>query len=158
MILCSTGDHHSISLQIVILHSSKLSQVIVGQAAVQRCNATVTFETGSKIFFPPTVNDNKLHKLFQRVAGDMLGAAAVQDMQPLMGSEDFSFYQELIPGYFFFVGMQDETLEHPTFHHSPYFTINEGGLPFGAALHASLVIRYLSDGAPVIDHHLHDEL
>jgi IAA-amino acid hydrolase len=38
-----------------------------------------------------------------------------------MGSEDFAFYQEMIPGYIFFLGMQNEThkqlhppLSHPT--------------------------------------------
>lgn len=137
------------------------SQVIIGQAAVQRCNATVTFDSEDRLFFPPTVNDNNLHKLFQRVAGDMLGAAGVKDMQPLMGSEDFSFYQEIMPGYFFFLGMKDETLEQPASAHSPYYRINEDGLPYGAALHASLVVRYLSDSqtaTPVYNGYSHDEL
>jgi IAA-amino acid hydrolase len=51
----------------------------------------------------------------------MLGIDKVKDMQPLMGSEDFAFYQEMIPGYIFFLGMQNEThkqlhppLSHPT--------------------------------------------
>lgn len=126
-----------------------------------RCNATVDFEPEKQIFFPPTVNHDSLHELVQTVAGDMLGAAGVEEMQPLMGSEDFSFYQEIIPGYFFFVGMKDETLEQPTFHHSPYFTINEGGLAVGAALHASMVVRYISNdrmGTLAIDRHHHDEL
>lgn len=123
-----------------------------------RCNASVNFEVDNKIIFPPTVNSDKLHHLVQGVAVDMLGAAGVKGMQPLMGSEDFSFYQQFVPGYFFFLGMKDETLEEPTFHHSPYFSIDEGALPVGAALHASLVVRYISDHRieiPVIDH---DEL
>ncbi|KAH6830741.1 peptidase M20/M25/M40 family protein [Perilla frutescens var. hirtella] len=158
------GTFRAFSSESFLQLKQRIEQVIVGQAAVQRCNATVSFETDDKIFFPPTVNNNNLHKLFQRVAGDMLGAGGVKDMQPLMGSEDFSFYQEIIPGYFFFVGMKDEALEQPTFHHSPYFTINEAALPFGAALHASLVVGYLSDahtgtGTPIIDQqHHHDEL
>ncbi|KAL6496970.1 IAA-amino acid hydrolase ILR1-like 4 [Orobanche gracilis] len=117
--------------------------VIIGQAAVQRCNATVTFEPKDRLLFPPTVNNFVLHKLFEKVAVDMLGADKVKDMQPLMGSEDFSFFQEKIPGYFFFLGMKDETLKNPAMPHSPYFRIDEGGLPYGAALHASLVVRFL---------------
>ncbi|KAG8380053.1 hypothetical protein BUALT_Bualt07G0153500 [Buddleja alternifolia] len=139
----------------------RIEEVIVAQATVQRCNATVTFETKDRLFFPPTVNDKDLHKLFERVAGDMLGTDKVKEMQLLMGSEDFSFYQEKIPGYLFFVGMKDETLEHPVSAHSPYFRINEAALPFGAALHASLVVRYFSDnqaGSPMHDGYHHDEL
>lgn len=64
-------------------------------------------------------------------------------MKPLMGSEDFSFYQEEIPGYFFFLGMKNETRGVIGSVHSPYFEINEDALPYGAALHASLAARYL---------------
>ncbi|KAL0441449.1 UNVERIFIED_CONTAM: IAA-amino acid hydrolase ILR1-like 4 [Sesamum radiatum] len=154
------GTFRAFSRESLVKLKQRIEEVIVGQAAVQRCNATVTFESKDRPFFPPTVNDGGLHKLFQRVAGDMLGTAGVNDMQ-LMGSERFSFYQEIIPGYFFFLGMKDETLEQPVMPHSPYFRIDEGGLPFGAALHASLVVRYLSESqtaAPTYNGYHHDEL
>ncbi|KAI3934852.1 hypothetical protein MKW92_020947, partial [Papaver armeniacum] len=48
-----------------------------------------------------------------------------------------------IPGYFFFLGMKNESLTKFETAHSPYFTINEDVLPYGAALHASLATRYL---------------
>ncbi|MCI27627.1 IAA-amino acid hydrolase ILR1-like 4-like, partial [Trifolium medium] len=35
----------------------RIEQVITGQAAVQRCNATVNFFDEEKPIFPPTVND-----------------------------------------------------------------------------------------------------
>lgn len=136
-------------------------QVIVGQAAVQRCNATVTFNTEAMPMYPPTVNDKELHKLFQRVAGDMLGAAGVTDTTPVTGAEDFSFYQELIPVYFFVLGTKGEAQEQPAMLHSPFFNFNEEALPFGAALHASLAVRYLLEsqaGSPTGEGHRHDEL
>ncbi|KAI3455523.1 hypothetical protein Pfo_012186 [Paulownia fortunei] len=139
----------------------RIEEVIVAQAAVQRCNATVTFNSIDKPIYPPTVNDKELHKLFQRVAGDMLGTAGVKDVQPMMGSEDFSFYQELIPGYFFLLGMKDEALKQPATVHSPYFRINENALPIGAALHASLAVRYLLEsqaGTPAYNGYHHNEL
>ncbi|KGN59844.1 IAA-amino acid hydrolase ILR1-like 4 [Cucumis sativus] len=121
----------------------RIKEVITGQAIVHRCNATVDFLENDKPIFPPTVNDKELHEHFQNVAGDMLGIDKVKDMQPVMGSEDFSFYQEMIPGYFFFLGMENETSGHLDSVHSPYFRINEDALPYGAALHASLATRYL---------------
>lgn len=141
--------------------SSDFTQVIVGQAAVQRCNATVKFNSVDKPIYPPTVNNRNLHLLFERVAGDMLGAGGVKDVQPMMGAEDFSFYQELIPGYFFMLGMKDETLKEPAPVQSSYFRINEDALPVGAALHASLAIRFLlenPEASPAHGKHLHDEL
>ncbi|KAI3845810.1 hypothetical protein MKX03_020307 [Papaver bracteatum] len=112
------------------------------QAAVNRCNATIDFFTDDSLY-PVTFNNEVLHQHFINVAGEMLGPQKVEDMKTIMGSEDFSFFSEQIPGYFFFLGMKNESLRKFETAHSPYFTINEDVLPYGAALHASLATRYL---------------
>ncbi|WVZ24834.1 hypothetical protein V8G54_003378 [Vigna mungo] len=139
----------------------RIEQVVIAQAAVQRCNATVNFLQEQNPFFPVTINDGDLHEHFRSVAGNLLGVNKVNNMQPLMGAEDFSFYQEVIPGYFFMVGMQNASHEKLEQVHSPYFKVNEDVLPYGAALHASLAVSYLlkhpQDIAPA-EGKYHDEL
>ncbi|XP_057772302.1 IAA-amino acid hydrolase ILR1-like 4 [Salvia miltiorrhiza] len=156
------GTFRAFSVKSLRYLKQRIEEVIVGQAAVQRCNATVAFDTEEMPMYPPTVNDKELHKHFQRVAGDMLGTANVTDYNPVMGAEDFSFYQELIPGYFFILGTRDKAAqEQPALLHSPYFSFNEDALPVGAALHASLAVRYLLEsraGSPTDNGHRHDEL
>ncbi|CAI9773587.1 unnamed protein product [Fraxinus pennsylvanica] len=155
------GTFRAFSKESLIQLKQRIEEVIMGQAAVQRCNATVNFFSNEKPLFPPSVNDKDLHKLFQKVAGNMFGSDGVKDMQPLMGSEDFAFYQEVIPGYFFFLGMKDETMKQNPLPHSPYFRLSEDGLPYGAAMHASLVVRYLLEyqmEIPVVTVDSHDEL
>lgn len=128
---------------------------------MQRCNATVNFFTADKPFFPPTINHEGLHEYFLNVAGDMLGIHKVKDLKPLTGSEDFAFYQEVVPGYFFLLGMANETRGRLESLHSPYFQINEDAFPYGAALHASLAARYLLEFQPEVsfsDRKHHDEL
>ncbi|XP_051134837.1 IAA-amino acid hydrolase ILR1-like 4 isoform X2 [Andrographis paniculata] len=142
------GTFRAFATQTLLHLKQRIEEVIVGQAAVQRCNATVTFNSGEKPMWPPTVNDEKLHKLFENVAGDMLGAHSVKTAHPVMGAEDFSFYQEQKPGYYFFLGTKDETAEDPASLHSPYLKIDENALPVGAALHASLAVRYLLENSP----------
>lgn len=91
----------------------------------------------------------------------MIGDSKVKGMQPLMGSEDFAFYQESLPGYFFMLGMQDTSIERLESAHSPYFKINEDVLPYGAALHASLATTYLlrfQQNSPVAEENHRDEL
>lgn len=91
----------------------------------------------------------------------MLDTQKVKVMSPMMGSEDFSFYQEVMPGYLFFLGMKNETRGKVEPIHSPYFTLNEDALPYGAALHASLALRYLLEIGPKIslqEGNYHDEL
>ena len=73
-------------------------QVITRQASVQRCNATVIFYSEEEISYPAVVNDKNLHKHFLNVAGQVVGAKNIKEMQPMMGAEDFAFYQEKIPG------------------------------------------------------------
>ncbi|KAM0837324.1 hypothetical protein ACQ4PT_061738 [Festuca glaucescens] len=132
--------HHTID---PILAASSVI-VIVSQASVQRCSAVVDFMNKDKPFFPPTINDPELHDFFAKVAGEMVGPSNVIDRRPLMGSEDFAFYAEAVPRtYYYFLGMLNETRGPQAPHHSPYFTINEDVLPYGAAMQASLVGRYL---------------
>ncbi|XP_058743575.1 IAA-amino acid hydrolase ILR1-like 4 [Vicia villosa] len=141
----------------------RIEEVIIGQAAVHRCNATVDFQDGVKPFYPPTVNNADLHEHFVNVAVNMLGINKVDSaMTPFMGSEDFSFYQEAIPGYFFMLGVKSSL--HKKFEsslHSPYLEINEDGLPYGASLHASLAFSYLlkhQQDVPGVERKYHDEL
>jgi len=136
-------------------------QVIIGQVAVHRCNATVSFLDDKIPSIPPTINDDSLHDYFQSVAGSLLGIDKVKGHHLLMGSEDFAFYQEAMPGYVFIVGMEDVSVEGLRSWHSPYFKVNEDVLPYGAALHVSLATRYLAklnQEVPAIDGKYHDEL
>lgn len=156
------GTFRAFSRESLLQLKQRIEEVIIGQAAVQRCNATVNFLAKEKPVCPATINDNDLHKHFQDVAGDILGLPNVRDMQLLMGSEDFAFYQEVMPGYIYFLGMKDETKGKLASAHSPFFKINEDILPFGASLHAALASRYLLEvqerEAPPVNGNHHDEL
>ncbi|KAK8931268.1 IAA-amino acid hydrolase ILR1-like 1 [Platanthera zijinensis] len=122
----------------------RIEEVIVAQASVQRCGATVSFLEKERPFFPVTVNSEALHAHFTNVAGGMLGSDKVRDRHPVMGAEDFAFFTEVVPNtFYYFLGMQNESGELLRPGHSPYFTINEDVLPYGAALHASLALQYL---------------
>ncbi|OIW09016.1 hypothetical protein TanjilG_05992 [Lupinus angustifolius] len=155
------GTIRAFSKESMMQLRQRIEQVIIGQAAVQRCNATVSFLDKEKPYIPPTINNDDLHEYFQSVATSVLGVDKVKGTQPMMGSEDFSFYQEVIPGYFFLLGMVNASVEHLESAHSPYFKINEDALPYGAALHASLSARYLlklNRDVPVVEGKYNDEL
>ncbi|KAM3349558.1 hypothetical protein ACQJBY_022478 [Aegilops geniculata] len=92
---------------------------------------------------------NQLKQRIEEVGSEMVGPNNVREKQPLMGAEDFSFYTEAVPKtYYYFVGMLNETRGPQAPHHSPYFTINEDALPYGAAMQASLAARYLLEHQP----------
>jgi metal-dependent amidase/aminoacylase/carboxypeptidase family protein len=60
-----------------------------------------------------------------------------------MGSEDFSFYLEKVPGTFVFLGAKNEEkgIVYPG--HHPKFDLDEDTLPFGTALHVAVAREYL---------------
>lgn len=62
-----------------------------------------------------------------------------------MGSEDFAFYLDKVPGTFLFLGVQNDKIGAIHEHHNSYYSIDEDVLPIGAAIHAAFAISYLSD-------------
>ncbi|PKA64109.1 IAA-amino acid hydrolase ILR1-like 5 [Apostasia shenzhenica] len=119
------------------------SQVVKGQASVHRCRAVVNMKEDEYPSYPATVNDHKLHHHVQKVGELLLGPDNVKMGKKIMAGEDFAFYQQLVPGIMFGIGIRNEKSGpvHPA--HSPYFFIDEDVLPIGAALHTALAETYL---------------
>ena len=95
--------------------------------------------------YPVTVNDGELTAAMRPTLERVAGAESVIQMPKVAGSEDFSFYQHVVPGLFFFVGVtppaQDTKTAPPN--HSPLFFIDEAGLPLGARALAQLAVDWL---------------
>jgi amidohydrolase len=102
--------------------------------------AKVTWGLG----YPVTTNDPALTErmvpTLQRVAGP--GKAIVG---PLTGTaEDFSYFQQQVPGLFFFLGVTPPGQEATAAaNHSPLFFADEAALPVGVRALASLAVDYL---------------
>ncbi|XXG60838.1 hypothetical protein AAC387_Pa04g2651 [Persea americana] len=124
----------------------RIEEVIVEQASVYRCTATVDFFENEHRFYPPTVNDERMLEHVQKVATELVGPENFRVVPPMMGAEDFSFYSEVVPAAFFYIGVRNETLGSIHTGHSPYFMIDEDVLPTGAAVHAAIAERYLNSG------------
>ncbi|XP_057973999.1 IAA-amino acid hydrolase ILR1-like 6 isoform X2 [Malania oleifera] len=123
----------------------RIEEVIVEQASVFRCSATVDFFEKEYTIYPPTVNNEHMYEHVKKVATDLLGARNFRVVSPMMGAEDFSFYSEVVPAAFFYIGIMNETLGSVHTGHSPYFMIDEDVLPVGAAAHAAIAERYLNE-------------
>ncbi|PSS17520.1 IAA-amino acid hydrolase ILR1-like [Actinidia chinensis var. chinensis] len=123
----------------------RIEEVIVEQARVFRCSATVDFFEKESTIYPPTVNNERMYEHVRKVAVDLVGTANFRVVPPMMGAEDFSFYSEVVPAAFFYIGIRNETLGSIHSGHSPHFMIDEDALPIGAAAHAAIAERYLNE-------------
>ena len=71
-------------------------------------------------------------------------AANIQLMKAATGGKDFSYFQEVEPGiYFFLGGMASENTEAFT-HHTPDFKINKSGMLLGVKAITQLTFDYLN--------------
>ncbi|HEY4068107.1 MAG TPA: amidohydrolase, partial [Burkholderiaceae bacterium] len=96
--------------------------------------------------YPVTINDTQLTEAMLPTLERVAGAAHVQVTPKVSGSEDFSYFQQRVPGLFFFVGVTpvgaDSLQAAPN--HSPLFFVDEAGLALGVRALAQLTGDYLS--------------
>ncbi|KAL0365888.1 UNVERIFIED_CONTAM: IAA-amino acid hydrolase ILR1-like 6 [Sesamum radiatum] len=143
-----SGEANPLDSQVIsvtFFNSGDDVNVIVAQASVYGCSATVDFFKNMDSIYPPMVNDDRMYEHVKRAAVDLVGPTNFQVVKPLMGAEDFSFYSEVIPASFFFIGIKNETIGSVHSAHSSHFMIDENALPAGAATHAAIAERYLHD-------------
>jgi amidohydrolase len=93
---------------------------------------------------PATINQAEVAVKVQAAAGRIFPQADIDPANYVtMGSEDFAFILEKVPGCFFFIGSANEEKGLNAGHHNPKFDIDESALPRGAALMASAVAEIL---------------
>jgi amidohydrolase len=106
--------------------------------------ATGSFELMS-VGNPVTYNNPELTSLvvpsLKRSAGD----ANVIGIPLETGAEDFAYFAQKVPSFFFFVGItpKDKSPAMVPVNHSPLFFIDESGIPVGTHAFAQLAVDYL---------------
>jgi amidohydrolase len=103
--------------------------------------ATVTITTG----YPITYNDPKLTDRALPSLRTAAGANNVKLVNAVLGAEDFSFFQQEVPGLFFWLGTRpaSQTAAEAPSNHSPLFYIDESGLGLGVRALAGVAVDYL---------------
>jgi amidohydrolase len=95
--------------------------------------------------YPVTVNDPALTEAMATTLGRVAGADKLQVVPKVMGSEDFSFFQRVVPGLFFFLGVVPEGKDPKEVapNHSPRFFIDEKSLVVGVRALAHVACDFL---------------
>ncbi|MGZ3585124.1 MAG: M20 metallopeptidase family protein [Ktedonobacterales bacterium] len=119
---------------------SRIREVATHVAQAARATCDVSFGLG----YPITINDEAMAAFARGVAQTIVPPEHVHGSQPIMGSEDMSYFLNAAPGCFAYLGSAnpERNLHHP--HHSPLFDFDEACLPIGAELLSQLAISYLA--------------
>jgi amidohydrolase len=95
--------------------------------------------------YPVTVNNPALTERMAPTLRRVAGADNVR-VGPLTGTaEDFSYYQQQVPGLFFFLGVTPSDRDPATVaqNHSPLFFADESALPVGVRALTNLTLDYM---------------
>ncbi|MEV6148816.1 M20 family metallopeptidase [Nonomuraea sp. NPDC052129] len=121
----------------------RLVEVVEGVAAAHGLSVEASFGMG----YPVTVNDPTEADFVSRTAEELFGPGRYfVTPHPVMGSEDFSYVLQAVPGAFVFLGACPPDRDPATapYNHSPEARFDDSVLPDGAALYASLALSRLA--------------
>jgi len=116
-----------------------IKTTILKIAESQGANAELFIDKG----YPITYNDPGLTKQMLPSLKDAAGSENVHLVKPWTGAEDFAFYQQEIPGLFFFLGGTPRGKLSQAFpHHTPDFFVADESIKTGIRTFCYLVIDY----------------
>ena len=119
-----------------------IGRIVNGTATGAGASGTVEFKKG----YPITANDPALMARILPVLRRIAGEGAVQEVAPVLAAEDFSYYQQQVPGVFIFLGINPEDAGpdgvYPN--HSDRFRVNEAALRRGVEMHVRLALDQLA--------------
>jgi amidohydrolase len=122
--------------------AQRLERTASSIAAASGLTAEVQVYGGAPVTFnAPALVDRMLPSL-QRPE---VGAQAVKEAVPGLVAEDFAVFQEKVPGFFFFLGVNPPGLsdEDAAPNHSPLFKVDDAALKVGVAALATVAVDYL---------------
>lgn len=95
--------------------------------------------------YPVTYNDPKLTAWAAPFIERVTGKDKAKIIPAATGAEDFSFYAQKVPGFFFFVGGMplSADIDKTPSHHTPDFYIDESGMLTGLRAMLGLTAEYL---------------
>jgi len=106
--------------------------------------ASFTLEFGST--YPVVINDRALTARTLPSLERAVGKANVRELQPATVSEDFSYFANEVPGFYFRLGSTAPGTVSGD-HHSPTFRADDSAIPVGIRAMTTVVLDYLGGGA-----------
>jgi amidohydrolase len=138
------GTMRTVSAETRELARAEVRRVVEGVAATTGASIELELIPG----YPVTSNDPSVAALVADVAAELGGADAVLEMPaPIMGSEDFSYVLDEVPGAMAFLGACPPDIDPASApaNHSNLVVFDEPAMAMGAALYAAVAQRMLED-------------
>jgi amidohydrolase len=119
-----------------------MKRIVENTAAASGATATIEFE---QYYNPVTYNDPELTARVLPSLQKVAGAATVEEIPLITGAEDFAYYGEKIPAFYFMVGVTPKSTNVLTAaaNHSPLFYLDETAIPLATRALTAVAVDYL---------------
>ncbi len=106
-----------------------------------------SYELDYERIVPVTVNHAPLVAQMLPTIRRIVGEAHLVPTRPQMGAEDFSYFANRVPAFFYFLGVGNKARGITAMLHTPDFDVDEQCLPVGVAVMAAMATDWLESAA-----------
>jgi len=139
-----TGTIRTFRPEMSKIAEQRLREILRGVTEANGATGEVVrYERGA----PATINDTVLTRDTVPALERAAGKGRVTRIPPAMGSEDFSFFANEVPGFFYRLGQVKPGTTSGD-HHTPTFLADDGAIPVGVKAMSYIVYDYLARQKP----------
>ena len=135
-----SGTIRTFRMEASQLAEKRLREILKGVTGAAGASGEVLrYDRGA----PATINDEKLTRRVVPSLEKAVGKAHVTKLAPAMPSEDFSYFANEVPGFYYRLGMVKAGTTSGD-HHTPTFRADDTSIPVGIKAMSTIVLDYLS--------------
>lgn len=123
----------------------RMGEILAGITTAGGGSYELEYDRGT----PATINDPALAAQMLPTLRRVVGEDNVLDLDPTMGGEDFAYFANEVPGFFFRLG-QVLPGGRSGGHHTPDFQADNSAVPVGIRAMTNLLLDYLKTGRPAM--------
>jgi amidohydrolase len=136
------GTMRTLSEEVRTRSQEMMKQTLASVTAAYGASFELQFDSPN----PVTYNDPRLVDETLPTIRRIVGDANVVSPKPFMPAEDFSLYQKVVPGFFYFLGIANKSKGLMPQWHTADFDVDEESLVVGVKVMSNVLLDYL-------DHH-----
>lgn len=133
------GTIRTLDYEMQQLITRRMNEMVPAIAKAYGGEAKIDIKSNTDI----TYNDPELVEKMLPTLQKVAGSTNVQLRKADTGGEDFSYFQNEVPGFFFFLGGMTPGTTESFPHHTPDFTIDDSGLLLGVRALTEMSLDYL---------------
>ncbi len=137
------GTIRTLDYDMQALINRRMKEMVPALAKAYGGDATIEITNSTEITF----NDPDLVAQMLPTMEKVAGAENVLPQKAVTGAEDFSYFQKVVPGFYFFLGGMTPGNKDAFPHHTPDFKIDDSGLLLGVKTLTQMSLDYLNTAA-----------